>query len=320
MHFMWGNRLGWILAVMVLAIEITFVWLIARQDQVSAPTDFARNPDYIGVMDFPLPPTTVVPSMTRTDDTGATCREAMSEVIANLDAYADFLDRGKDSDAPKLRAIYLLRDAATSTNANLFAATPEAVISYEPDKPRLDALVLAGRCAIRAGLLAQKSNPAEAKLHLEAAFSLGWKLYQERLTDTEMRAGFELLGQAALSLEKLAGASSQTKQFNDTRMQFYKTRIEPVRRVILSVDPNVIAANVGNYFYFARNAKDRVWRIEAVLALGRLQYYVGENGRAANQTGARKELTALLDDPDPLIRCAAKAAKDLTIEQYRSIR
>lgn len=323
---MWGNRLGWFIAVVVLAIEITFVVLVSRQDRVSAPTDFSANAAYIGALDFRHPPTMVVPSMTRTDDTGATYREAANEVLANADLYESFNEKGKDSDIPKLRTIYLLREAADSSKADLFLATPEVVINYDSDKPRLDALITAGRAALRAGLLVQKTQPDEAQKHFEAAFSLGWKLYQERLTDTQMRAGFDLLGQAAVSLEKLAETSnnaaraSEIRTFNDARLSFYKSRIEPVRRVILSIDPNVIRSSIGDYFHFARYAKDRMWRVEAILALGRLQYFVGQNGRAADQTGARKELNELADDPDPLVRCAAKAARDLTIEQYRQIR
>jgi hypothetical protein len=326
MRLMWGNRLGWILAVVVLALEAVAVWAFSSFDFVSAPSKFSQNAEYLAPLNFPLAASSVVPSMTRSDDTGATYREAIKEVLAHREEYDTFLEKGKDSDIPGLRAIYLLQEAAPSLHAKVFSDSPSQVINYDAEKPRLEALLIAGRAALRAGLLVQKAHPQEGQTHFEAAFSLGWKLYEERLSDAELSAGMELLGQAAAALQRLAESSkdasraAQLQQFNQTRVQFYESRIKPVRRVLISIDPNVIAASVGDYFYFAHHAKDRVWKTEAILAIGRLQYYVGEGGRAANQTGARKELNRLVNDPDPITKAAATAARDLTIEQYRVIR
>jgi hypothetical protein len=54
-------------------------------------------------------------------------------------------------------------------------------VSYESDKPEIDALRVVGKAAVNAGLLAQEANPAEAMKYYEAAFSMGAKLMQERL-------------------------------------------------------------------------------------------------------------------------------------------
>jgi len=323
---MWGNRLGWILAVIVLLLEGVAVWAVSSFDRVSAPSDFSSNAQYLAPLNFPLAATSVVASMTRSDDTGATYRKAIDEVLSDRDAYETFVDSGRDSDIPKLEAIHLLQDASTSLHAKLFVDDPGQVINYDSDRPKFDALLLAARCAMRSGLLLQKSNPPAAQKQFEAVFSLGWKLYEERLCDAELGAGMDLLGQSAAALQRLAESgkdlsrAAQLQQFNQTRVQFYESRIKPVRRVLTSIDPKVIAQSVGDYFYFAKHSKDRAWRTEAILAIGRLQYYVGQDGRAADQTGARKALNKLVNDPDPIVRVAATAARDLTIEQYRMMR
>lgn len=323
---MWGNRLGWILAVLILLLEAAAVWAFTSFDSVSAPSDFSRNVEYTGSLTFPLSATSVVPSMTSPGDSGATYREVIDEVAAHRDEYEAFAKSGKDADAPKLRAIYLLQDAAPMLHAKIFADDPASLINYESEKPNLDALMLAAKSAIRAGLLTQKSQPAEAQKHFEAVFSLGWKLYEERICEAELSAAVDLLGQSSTALQRLAEANKDTaraaqlQQFNQTRVQFYENRIKPVRRVLMSIDPNVIASSVGDYFYFAKLSKERAWRTEAILALGRLKFYVGQDGRAANQTGAMKELNQLVNDPDPIVKSAATAARDLTIEQYRMIR
>jgi hypothetical protein len=63
--------------------------------------------------------------------------------------------------------------------------------------------------------------------------------------------------------------------------------------------------------------------VEAILALGRMRYDIGggdgSNGRVADQRGAMRALRRYAEDPDPVIRTAAVAARDLTIEDYRRL-
>ena len=79
--------------------------------------------------------------------------------------------------------------------------------------------------------------------------------------------------------------------------------------------------HTGDIFYLAKNAADRVWRVEAIVALGRMKYFVGDADSVADQRGAMRLVREWSDDPnqDVVTRQAAKAARDLTIEQYRGI-
>ena len=58
-------------------------------------------------------------------------------------------------------------------------------------------------------------------------------------------------------------------------------------------------------------------RIEAILKLGR---YGWNAARPGDQKAADAYVKAMADDPDPVIRTAATAARDLTLLQYRSLR
>jgi hypothetical protein len=62
-----------------------------------------------------------------------------------------------------------------------------------------------------------------------------------------------------------------------------------------------------------------MWRVEAILALGRMLFYDCEGRRIGDQRGASRALTNHLTDKDPVIRAAAKAALDLTREQMRTL-
>ena len=93
--------------------------------------------------------------------------------------------------------------------------------------------------------------------------------------------------------------------------------VDPDGKVLTAVDERVVGEHPGDVFYLAQHAGDRVWRIEAIFAMGRMKYFVGTNGKTGDQRGASKMLKRLSEDSDPVIRAAATSARDLTIEEYR---
>ena len=100
-----------------------------------------------------------------------------------------------------------------------------------------------------------------------------------------------------------------------------KTRILPIASRIRTMDGRVVAANAGNMIRWAKDpAIDRVWRVESILALGRMRYSVGTGGTLGDQKQAARTLQMLQNDPDPLAQLAARRALELTVEQYRLLR
>jgi hypothetical protein len=157
----------------------------------------------------------------------------------------------------------------------------------------------------------------------EATFSLGVKLYQERLTYEELDAGLTMMAEGSAMIRELSRASGDAARaeacasFDAARMEYVKQRIQPVQRVIVSADQSVLEQHAGDVFYFARHARDRMWRVEAIFKLGRYRYNAG---RIGDQNNAMLVIRELVDDPDPVIQIAAKAARDLTLEEYRTLR
>src|SRR5206468_10793092 len=172
-------------------------------------------------------------------------------------------------------------------------------------------------------LLLRSKDPAGAMRYAQASFALGQRLFQERLTANELLAGLQLMAESAMVMKKLSGASgdgalsAKLSEFDSSRQELYRKRIEPMLRVLTAVDERVVGEHPGDVFYLAQHAGDRVWRVEAIFALGRMKYFVGLNGRTGDQRGATRKLKKLADDPDPVIRAAATSARDLTLEEYR---
>jgi hypothetical protein len=115
-----------------------------------------------------------------------------------------------------------------------------------------------------------------------------------------------------------ATAAAQWRAFDAGRVEMMKTRIDPVLKVVRSIDPKVVGQQTGDVFELAKRCRERMWRVEAILALGRVRYMAGQGGTAGNQRNATQLLNKLANtDPDPIIQTAASQARDLTIEQYR---
>jgi hypothetical protein len=211
-------------------------------------------------------------------------------------------------------------------DGKIFLHNETTIVSYKHAKPAIDALQLLGKIKIdRIGLLnAHADRPEQAKEAYLAGFVLGVHLCTERLTYDEYQLGQELLSKASAALASLAEQTNKVDEaaewraFDARRVAENKLHIDPVLKLVRSIDANTVGPHAGDLFELAKRSRERMWRVEAILAIGRMRYFAGAGGTAANQRAANALLRDLADhDPDPIIRTAAETARDLTIEEYR---
>lgn len=327
---MWGNRTGWIIStVLFLAYVAGFGWLARGLNTATAATSFVNETPATTPIALPVAPATALPQMTDGRDAASLYRQAIDHYRKHQAAYEKFLTSSPGSAAglppSDLRGVDLLVEATPLTQSTLFTEQPELIVNYGKP-PDLEAIARLGDAAVRLGLLRQNGDASEkqqAIKHYEAAFSLGAKLFAERLTYAELMLGFRLMGDASVQLAKLTRATGDAKRaesfatFNAARQAYFRSNIEPMARVLNSIDSTVVQQHAGDVIHLAESAPERIWRVEAILALGRMRFYVGEDGRAGDQRVAERVLKKLAQDSDPVIRAAAGAAMKLTIEQYR---
>lgn len=318
---MWGNSLGWFLSAISVAATVIFLgWLNSTAERAADRTDFSKDPRHAALIDLPLPLTLVVPSMTQPGDAAPIYRKAISAAQAQPLMYESFARNGQARDIELVPAIQLLAEATPLASANLFRDHPAEVIAFTNELPALDSLVAVGHCARRAAELIQKDQPAEAMKLYEASFSLGAKLYKERLCWRELDAGLTLMAGAAVELKGLCTTLGNTDRaaaidrFDSARRLYVAQQLLPVQRVISTIDPDLNREHPGDVIYFARHAQDRMWRVEAIFKLARYRF---DASRLGDQRTAMKVIEELTNDPDPVIQAAAVAARDLTIERYR---
>ena len=321
---MWGNALGWsISAVWVLLVSSGLGYLNYAAQSVSSRTEFSADANNADQIELPVPPQTVLAGMTGSTGAGPIYRRAIEQYRENSYAYDQFARIGRIDQIEKLPAFKTLAEATSSASADIFASHPADIVNYENEKQPLTALVSLANGACHAALLIDKQQPAEALKLYEAVFALGQKLYQERLCYAELDAGLTMMAQGSTMIGKNAEATGdkaraeRAKQFDQSRKLYVNQRIFPALRVIGSADQATLERHAGDVFYFARHAGDRMWRVEAILKLGRYRYNAG---RIGDQRSTGKAIRELLNDPDPVIKTAAAAARDLTAEQYRMLR
>jgi len=316
---MWGNRQGWIIAAVLAALILAPVGWIVRAARMSAPTGVGIDPDNLRVIQLPIEPDLVWPIATDAGDAGAIYRQVIDAWNDDAEAAAKSFTASPRGELPE--AIKLLVSARHLRSITLFSADLNSVINYDSESPKLEKLFAAGEWCYRIGLSeTQHGNAEEGTACLEAAFTLGVQLFNERIVFDECRKGMQLMTDAAAAerqnVERLSDEWNRLDRFVREVDDCQSRRLNPVWKTIGSVDPEVIARTAGDMAALATQSRERMWRVEATLKLGRFQYDAGSSG---DQAGAKRLLKKLRNDPDPAVSQAAETALNLGIETYRMI-
>jgi len=325
---MFGNRLGWgISAAIVVATTLLMWWLYTAGTQIAPPGTVGLNAANYS-MQLPLDPRSLATWMSEEQDGIAIYKEAIAEYNAKTRAYNAYLERGK-LNSPEFaeieKGVYLLVKASTMRRPGVFADRPAELITYDSDRPALkEALRTVAKTAMKVGRQIEgpptqspeekQKNAPRAREIYRGVYTLGMKLYEERLVFDEWYEAREMLSVAKWmgELSDSGDEGARFKQIDSQILPFYKEKIEPVQNTI-----QVLYPETGNVAALAVNGGDLMWRVEAILALGRCRY---TSPRAGDQLGAARLIDQLMNDPEPRIRLAASVAKSLTREGVHKLR
>lgn len=322
---MWGNRLGWGISTgMIVLVALLLVYL-ARLDNPSPPTDFtAKHPQSLAPLALPVSPGTVV-EMNEPGDAAALCRQAINAYERVRSSVERFNADTRPAEVPKIEpALAPLVEARHVGGAGVFADRPQQLVTFVNEKPELEALRALGSAAVRVAMIRRQDDPEAAMRYAEAAFALGARLFAERLTYLEMQVGLELMQGAAMYIADIAKQrgdaprAERAQRFLEATRGYVIDKVVPVYAMLSSIDERVVDRHPGDVFKIARESQDRMWRVEAVFKLGRYRFFAA---RVGDQNGASRLVRKMADtEPDPVVKLAAQAARDLTIEQYRMMR
>jgi hypothetical protein len=314
---MWGNFLGWRISAVIFAVAMgAAIWLRGEM-QITDPTSLSLDPKNLAELAPPIGAEAIVTQ----DQAG----DAGEKYLAASQAYQDDPDTtdeySQKPEGPPPPPMELVMEGTHLSQMNLFARNPGEVIDYQTDHPELDGLGKIGDEMESAALRLQRAGKMEdARKLLLGAYSLGLNLLRERVDYDEYSHGMGLMDGATTALAEMEPAGSAKAQMlegQEAAMEGYDHDVvEPIYEVLTSADPAKIAANAGDIFRFATRSRERMFRVEAILKLGRYRF---NSARAADQMAAPRFLRFLGHDADPAVRAAAQAAGGLTVEQYRMI-
>jgi hypothetical protein len=317
---MFGNRLGWSISIIILIFAGLLARLIDQTAQSSPATGWIQKT--IKPISAIASVDQIIPGMDSNRDAGDLYRRAIAAYRDEPAPY-DAIAAGKPPSLAAVTGLRAIVDAGSYGKMDLFQSRPEQIVQYERDDDPLRALGQVARAVVQVAL---RSDPATSGRFYSAVLSLGIKLYQERVVYDELAMGEELMGVACNGLKGLAhrakdaAVEQRIEQFDTQRLSTNISEIQPVWAVMGSVDMNTISAYAGDWFELSQDkAVDPLWQVEGILKLGQLKYAAA---RLADQKTAHRVLTDLAKDTNqtPGIRAAAVVGRDLTIEQYRSIR
>ena len=323
---MFGNAAGWIISVVIVGLYIWVVTLVAGVNTLSPPTQLTQNAANLASFDLTVAPSAVLP-MAQAGDAGGLMREAMEIVRQNRRKYEAFQKSTDADDIAGLDALPKLLAAADMSDMTLFADNPSSVISYRSDPEPIRLLRLLGHSASRAGNLLAGSDPKQARKYFEAVFSLGAKLYAERVTWAEGNLGLEMLSSGSGGLASLPAGSitaderAALRNFDAARVELYTEHLEKLWTIIGAIrstqhpESDLIARHAGDIVALAQKSKDRMIRVESILKLGRYKF---DSRRKADTLAVPRLLAELKQSDDPIVRTAADTADALTVEQFRT--
>lgn len=292
------------------------MWLVLRH--VGRPTPPTPLATRIIEQSADLPASPVAPGSG--DDPGAW--QAALESAAD---ERDLLQRLRRS--PRLdlieqsRSLPLLVRASQRGGAGVFSDEPARALSHGSPAPSIVAAQDLGRAAIAAALLVAPEDGVRASALAGAAHLLGRRLCDEQLGWSAFALGMGLTGSSAIVLARLdeqrgdAAAAEAWRAFDAGRAAMTDGLLE-TQRVLGSVDLPTVDRHAGDYPRVANEASQRLWRVEATLALGRLKHLAARSG---DRRAAERAIERLLSDSDPAVRAAAERSRDLTLQHLRTL-
>src|SRR5258706_1040129 len=232
---MFGNRLGWGISAAILLVTALLMSLLYKMGtQIAPPGTVGLNAANYS-MQLPLDPRSLATWMSEEQDAIAIYKEAIAEYNAKTLAYNAYIERGK-LNSPEYaqieKGVNLLVKASTMRRPGVFADRPGELITYDSDRPaRKEAMRTVATAARTAGRqLEVEKNVSKAREIYRGVYTLGVKLYEERLVFDEWYEAREMLSVAKWmgEIADSGDEGARLKQIDGQIRPFYKNKIEPV--------------------------------------------------------------------------------------------
>lgn len=318
---MLGNTQGWIISAMMLAVaagSLIYLGKPAGESVSHKATPLAYQP-----ITLPVAADTVQPTPTTACDATEAYTAAIKQYLDDPAIYV----RAAQVDVSQVPAVASIVQGANCSQLHLFEMNPSQAISYDR-KPWIDAVSALGQATINVALRFKALHqPEEAQKYYSAAFELGRKLYEERMSWDELSAGLTIMYSSAKAMVPLAddrhdaAKAEACKHFAEETRAYRDSLQEKVASPLGNPVESYSAPYAGDVFAVAKDpGLERPWRVEAILHLGHYRYAVAQQNKG-DRVWAPRELDALDKSTNPknadvAIKTAIHAAEHLTADEH----
>ena len=329
-----ANKIGWILAAVLVAAVGTMIAVKLSQPAVSPPSRNALDPNFLNLITFTLPLEPLVGFRPQAaGNAGDDYKLAADLYVANEGLIKDAMSRkrevAKGVGIIDPEAMGVVREIHTHVAAGArkrqmrytFVHTPaefEVGFFYEPAASNLQAVAEVVEL-LMLHHLGRKEYDRAAKV-LKDNFVFGWHVMNERArTDLVMR-GLWIQRRAASGLVTIYSnpntqqdpAALKTAMKYQEELNDVSENYEHKLQAVWAVEPKP-----GDIYLVVEGDKDRSMRVQGLLALGVVRYTHRHRSEDVAHTNAL--LAKHAGSEDPIIAAAAKAARELTRTEFNLV-
>ncbi len=318
-----GSKLGWIAAgTLVVGLLVVIIMKVVIPSP-SRPSLATRKEGFMDLKKVSIPVGDIIGA--KPGGAGNAADDYIQALaVARHRAHEQAPVAGRESTPTRMAA---LRKIASLVAAGADKATAEYTFTHTPRtfevgyrfKPAVGLQAVPGAMFILARELHESKKYAQAETVLFNMFVMGWHLSEERANLYVVRTGF------GIQMDALGGLQSVYRDWGPehgekmARVAAYMNEIITIQRdfsekqrILWSTDPKP-----GDVFHIIEKDQDRTWRVQAILSLGIVKF------RHEDRRGDMRQMNKLLErfssSSDPFEAAAAKAVKNLTREEFRSL-
>jgi hypothetical protein len=330
-----GNKIGWILSgVLVLALVAVVVVMMMQGGEPSPSTLAITVPGFFEVHEVKASPVAFLggPLPSGAGNAGDDYRQAYDlykehhNEIGDAEENAAKLLKGEytptQAAITAMEAIYR-HAAAGATKKEMKFSTPQDISVRAASDPAYRLGLVGDAVATLGDIYRVAKKYEEAEKVYRTAFIMGYHMTKEDVRAAMFTSGLGVQGEA------IGGLGSLYSEWDKDK---HKAELKAVEDYIPALEKanhdftNKLGATwrktpePGDVFAVVEKDEDPAWRVEGLLLCGVIRYTHAKTKHAEGDQRKVKELIAEhLNDPNPYIKAAAVAARDLSPEGWKQV-
>jgi len=317
-----ASKLGWIVAGLLVVGLLTVIVVTVIIPSPSRPTSLTLKAGFLDLKEVKTPLSELIGSMPsgagnaadnyvqavaiavqKEEEIGQVAREKKgAEGMAALKRIADLVSAG----------------AAKASMEYTFTHTPKSFEVGYRYQPAVDLQKVSGAMYVLATTQYEAKQFAAAEKVLKDMLVMGWHMIRERARVHMVRSGY---GVQMDALEGLQSVYSAWGGAHAAKLNVIADYLSDVREILREYDQKqqicwTTKPSPGDIYHIVEKDQDRAWRVQGLMALGMLKF-------KAESRGDTRKVDELLNrysnSSDPFEQAAARAAKALTLEEFRQL-